>query len=552
MSQDDYDATIVHVFVIGFHHQRGTQVEFCYPPIKTVVLEEKEDEIVLPKQWQTLPYLAMPDGAHNYEEDSSFFHLPALTKGSKLSTQTIFGVSCFRQIDSKKLLMKDEHTTRTQVQKSVCLLMRVPLYGFMLAKLRLVTHAYFNELDFSKTEILQDFFDSMTQQLSSIRLHDHLFHLGFEIQTIIEQFNQKALVLLKILLLEKRIAIWGNPVSRVCQFVLSLINLFPGLVHKGLYHSCCVENTYFQTSAQAPHDQYGLPLDIFEEGCLFQPYVSLHNMTILRKPQVRSFVIGCSNVLFKQQMHCPWDVLVDIDNFTIDIPDPSLSKILDLSTEDLRYCEYIGGVVENSTESMGWEGSDDWLRVQFKAYLLCLLSTVGSTPGDELLELHHFNGQFCYAWTNTNNYRRWSKTDHPGMEHFHRGHPFQGDITVSDLRLRLNVIAEKFANEETKQKINDVITRTQTMIEGAVTSARGAVSSARGWISGVVQEIENNMQKPEDDTSLDESVVDRRTVDMLSSQMVISESQRKGEVANSGNIKTIGDLIGDEEIGYPE
>ena len=33
--------------------------------------------------------------------DHSFFHLPALTKGSKVSTDTVYGVACFRQIDSK-------------------------------------------------------------------------------------------------------------------------------------------------------------------------------------------------------------------------------------------------------------------------------------------------------------------------------------------------------------------------------------------------------------------------------------------------------------------
>lgn len=537
MAQEDYSSTILHIVVVGFHHQRGTIVEYCYPPIKECILEEKpEGEVALPKQWQTLPYLSMPDGAHNYEEDSSFFHLPALTKGSKVSTDTIFGVSCFRQIDSKKLLKRDENTTRTQVQKSVCILMRIPLYGFLLAKLKLVTHAYFNELDFSKTEILQEFFDSMTLQLASMRLHDHLFHLGFGLQNVVVNFKQKILVLLKILLLEKKIAIWGNPVSNVCQFVLSLVNLFPGLIHKGLYHAVCVENTYRHAGTQAPHDQYGLPLDVFEEGCIFQPYVSLHNMTILRKPQVRSFVVGCSNVLFKQQMHCPWDVLVDIDTFTIDIPDPNLSKILDLSTEDLRYCEYIVDVVENSTESLGWEGSDDWLRLQFKAYLLCLLSTVSSTPEEELVDLHQFNGPFCHTWTGTNNYRRWSKTDHPGMEHFHVGHPFQGDITISDVKLRINIIAEKFANEETRKKISDVLNKTQVVVEEAYNTAKGAVSSAKGWISGLVQEIED-MQKP----SGNMPVINNTNVDICSSNMIISDKERKGEA-----VKTIGDFINDD------
>lgn len=38
-----------------------------------------------------------------------------------------------------------------------------------------------------------------------------------------------------------------------------------------------------------------------------------------------------------------------------------------------------------------------------------------------VIELHQFSGPFCHAWCQTNNYRRWDRTDHPGMEHFHQG-----------------------------------------------------------------------------------------------------------------------------------
>lgn len=47
-----------------------------------------------PPGWKYLPTLALPDGSHNYDEDTVFFHLPSLTK----PMQTIYGISCFRQI----------------------------------------------------------------------------------------------------------------------------------------------------------------------------------------------------------------------------------------------------------------------------------------------------------------------------------------------------------------------------------------------------------------------------------------------------------------------
>ena len=53
-----------------FNFALNFQVEFCYPPIdfKDPLADVKEGEIFIPRQWSALPYLAMPDGAHNYED----------------------------------------------------------------------------------------------------------------------------------------------------------------------------------------------------------------------------------------------------------------------------------------------------------------------------------------------------------------------------------------------------------------------------------------------------------------------------------------------------
>ena len=41
------------------------QVEFSYPPL---LPDEGHDSGGLPEQWRYLPFLALPDGAHNYQE----------------------------------------------------------------------------------------------------------------------------------------------------------------------------------------------------------------------------------------------------------------------------------------------------------------------------------------------------------------------------------------------------------------------------------------------------------------------------------------------------
>ena len=97
--------------------------------------------------------------------DTIYFHLPSLVGDSR----TVFGISCYRQIDAdvrfvfqfhsdglghstrhlfffQKLLKKDSDVTRETVQKSVCVISRLPLYGIIEAKLALITHAYFEEV----------------------------------------------------------------------------------------------------------------------------------------------------------------------------------------------------------------------------------------------------------------------------------------------------------------------------------------------------------------------------------------------------------------------
>lgn len=109
---------ILHVIVVGFHHKKGCQVnhvpqltcfswfafvisllmratflfarqvEYSFPPLVSGAPNE------CPLGWKYLPTLALPDGSHNYDEDTVYFHLPSLNDPKR----TIYGISCFRQI----------------------------------------------------------------------------------------------------------------------------------------------------------------------------------------------------------------------------------------------------------------------------------------------------------------------------------------------------------------------------------------------------------------------------------------------------------------------
>lgn len=60
----------------------------------------------------------------------------------------------------------------------------------------------------------------------------------------------------------------------------------------------------------------------------------------------------------------------------------------------------------------GWEGSDDWIRLQMQAYLLSLIATVRA---DLKNSLDDFNESFIAEWKMSNNYRILSCGDYPDL-----------------------------------------------------------------------------------------------------------------------------------------
>uniref|UniRef100_A0A3B3SLS9 AVL9 homolog (S. cerevisiase) n=1 Tax=Paramormyrops kingsleyae TaxID=1676925 RepID=A0A3B3SLS9_9TELE len=129
---------VLHIVVVGFHHKKGCQVEFSYPPL---LPEEGHDSSLLPQEWKYLPFLALPDGAHNYQEGGPTSRFPPF----------FFGVS--------SLAFKALYLSHSGLRP------REPLYGLLQAKLQLITHAYFEEKDFSQISILKELYEHMNGSL---------------------------------------------------------------------------------------------------------------------------------------------------------------------------------------------------------------------------------------------------------------------------------------------------------------------------------------------------------------------------------------------------
>ena len=138
----------------------------------------------------------------------------------------------------------------------------------------------------------------------------------------------------------------------------------------------------------------------------FQWFLFLCSVAITFHFESSGYVIGATNVLFKQKRGIA-DVIIDVEKDRIDIFDPELKRALQLTTEDLRFVDNLirhvtmspsssvtsstsGGENDLSTkkhdvflDSTLWEGGDEWIRAQFRFYLLCksrVLSLKSSVP----------------------------------------------------------------------------------------------------------------------------------------------------------------------------
>jgi hypothetical protein len=71
---------------------------------------------------------------------------------------------------------------------------------------------------------------------------------------------------------------------------------------------------------------------------------------------------------------------LQVESGRVETQDAELRRQLHLSTEDLRFADYVTRRVAGERhdvflDGVGWEGGDEWIRSMFKAYALCMLRT---------------------------------------------------------------------------------------------------------------------------------------------------------------------------------
>ncbi|KAG1453127.1 hypothetical protein G6F56_007649 [Rhizopus delemar] len=407
-SLDNNQQQIAAVMVVGFHHAYGPIVEHSIPLLPSQTLEEQKvlGKVELPEKWSFLPFLALPDGAHQKDKDFAYFHLPPIHDWVPAGDTTLFGISCNRQIASKligfekDLLVKTPDITRVIVQKAIVVLAKQPIFGPLREKLAISTASWFAQRDFTNLDILNELYINLTKNYCR-PIDDSELYMGTCLRELVYIFKSKTLTLLKLLLLEKRILFYGYPVERLCTFQYSLISLIPGLLRNlkdsGSPELDTAQLTKAPLSSIETRESLGLPLHLFEKGSFFQPYLPLQQIDMLSSDQTTSYVAGTTNqIFFHQKSDTKIDVLVNVETGTLDFYDPSLIPYVSHTLSDRRWMESIMRAVNDTYRQNGpsskthmFKGSDDYLRGMFEAYIRSLLSSVKHA------QVHHQLDDIC-------------------------------------------------------------------------------------------------------------------------------------------------------------
>ncbi|KAK4140857.1 late secretory pathway protein AVL9 [Dichotomopilus funicola] len=470
-------AFIPLVSVVDFHHARGPEVERWFG------VEDGHDPAA-EYDWTLLPFMALSDGAHALTEDFSYFTLlrPATstTDGDNntndVPATSLFGISCTRQMDASQLVNRPAEVTRSTVQKAVVVIADSPQYfGMLRERLSVVTKAWFAQREFTDVEILRRFQESLADEKARGMLQaeeeaERDQYLGLSLRELVREFRWQTLVLLKCCLLQPKMLFFGTRCERLCLTQFSLISLIPRLLHNlqdsagpelDSYEKELTTPTSLRTSDRNSLLSYmGLPLQIFGKGSLFGPYTPLQQLDILADFGTKSYIVGSTNSLLLQQKDRYSDILINLDEDTINVTSPSLKAALQLSTPDRRWIDFITQNVNDTWDdanpsrpkTMGYVGSEEFIRVQFEEYLLSLISSVkyhahlarhAHNPRMLLPDIegdpsHDFGIEFVDAWARTENFRIWnSHTDSHLFDIVEPKHPCAGGLTIDDIQRRI-------------------------------------------------------------------------------------------------------------------
>jgi hypothetical protein len=115
-------------------------------------------------------------------------------------------------MDASALLNRPADVTRSTVQKAVVVIADSPqFFGMLRERLGVVTKAWFAQREFSDTEILRRFQESLQEEKErgeGLADEDREEYLGMSLRELVREFKSQTLVLFKCCLLQPKVPLF--------------------------------------------------------------------------------------------------------------------------------------------------------------------------------------------------------------------------------------------------------------------------------------------------------------------------------------------------------
>ena len=195
---------------------------------------------------------------------------------------------------------------------------------------------------------------------------------------------------------------------------------------------------------------------------------------MLAEDTTKSYVVGSTNSILLSQKDKYADILTNLDDSSITICSQALKPALTLTVPDRRWIDFLTQTVSETWDeqnperpnTLGYAGSEEFIRLQFEEYVLALLASVRykqfmeakrqdatkvqpiltDIEGDPSAEFGH---EWIKLWMKSENFRIFNKfTDSHIFDIVEPHHPCSGGLTVEDVHRRLaSQVAELHLDE---------------------------------------------------------------------------------------------------------
>ena len=303
---------ILFLALITFHHKEGAMVECTFPSKEEIISSEKlsslvdennekinSKNLVLDYILSNLVNYCLIDGIHLTDNDSNFFFIHDFP-------QILYCFSYFIQIKTdngeNNIIDDFQENIRGCIQKSICIVSTLPLFGNTLIYENYYTHlsvqmtSYMSQKCLNDKIALSEIYNKLNNEFCQEKKWMFNLRKAFSI------LKDDLLIILKLIILEKRIIIFSQIPSNVSLLIMTLLSFFPGNFNNG--------KLLF-------NEQIGVPFKIFHEKYLIYPLFTLFDLDKLlekinNEPEI-NFLIGVTNNLILTNKKLNYSCMINID-----------------------------------------------------------------------------------------------------------------------------------------------------------------------------------------------------------------------------------------------